>query len=58
VHDYVIIVCRFLKFLKHLILFHVTSLHEHFVTQNTKNTAFSAVTRITIVLQHLYQVYQ
>jgi len=29
------------KNLKHLILFHVTSFHAHFVTQNTTNAAYS-----------------
>jgi len=42
----------FAKFLnsKHSILVHVTSFHTHFVTQNTKNTAYSAVTSISLIL--------
>jgi len=39
-------VCKFVKF-KTL---DVTSFHTHFVTQSTKNTAYSAVTSISLVL--------
>jgi len=35
---------------KHLIVLHVTSFHAHFVTQNTKNTTYSDVTSISLIL--------